>query len=190
MLKKGLFIVLLSLLSIIPLVGFEGRPVWGDPSRRVWHYGELVPLGVLLDQGVVPHCHDGSADGTLTCYDSKEELAAATGLDLPGADRSTIERLRSSGAVTVMQPDYYACVYEHAGFTGRSCALSQPWDDFGVIGFDNITSSIFIPVGAGWSRYFEYPRFGGGSAAFDVSVDNLAPFGWDDMISSAKWVSY
>ncbi len=188
--RKRLLIVLL-LLSIIPLVaGFDGHPVWGDRSRRVRYYGELVPFGALLDKGVMPHCHDGAADGVLTCYNTQEELAAATGLDLPDVDQAAVERLRSTGTVASVEAVYYGVVYEHIGFTGRSCALSLDYDDFRLIEFDNITSSIFIPAGAGWSRYYEHPYYGGQNWAFQVSVDDLRPIGCNDMISSAKRMSY
>jgi hypothetical protein len=93
--RKTLLVILLLVLGAAVLVGFEGRPVWGDPTSRVWYYGELVPFGALLDKGVEPKCHDllGMGKG-IVCYDSNEELAAATGCDLPGTDPTVVARLR------------------------------------------------------------------------------------------------
>jgi hypothetical protein len=91
--KKAIVVLLLALI-VVPLVGFDGRPAWGDPSGQVWYYGRLVPFGTLLDKGVVPHCHDGLGPGVLTCYDTNEELSAAIGVDLPGVDEAAVERLR------------------------------------------------------------------------------------------------
>ena len=83
--SKRLLVVLLLALSIISLLALDRRPVWGDPSQRVWYYGALVPFSVLLDNGIVPHCHDGLGPGNLTCYSTNEELSAATGVDLSSA---------------------------------------------------------------------------------------------------------
>ena len=189
MLRRSL-IVLLSLFSIIPLVGFDGRPARGDLSVRLWHYGELVPLGELLDEGVVPRCHDGSEDGILRCYNTKEELAAAVGFDLPGVDQATVERFRASGAVISSQATYYAIVWEHPGFEGRACALSQDHPDFRAIAFDNMTSSIWIPAGAGPSIYYDNVNYVGPGWVFYASVDDLNRAGCNDVISSARRLRY
>jgi hypothetical protein len=91
--KKALLVILLLVLGAAGLVGFEGRPEWGDPTGRVWYRGELVSIGVLLDTGVVPHCYNGP-DGGVICWDTDEEVAAATGWDIAGADPVAVARLR------------------------------------------------------------------------------------------------
>jgi len=188
--RKKLLIALLAALSIIPLAGFGGRSLRGDPSQRVRYYGQFVPFGELLDKGVTLQCHDGARDGTLTCYNTPEELAAATGLDLPGVDRTAVERYRSAGAVIPMQATYYAVLYERAGYAGSACALSQNMPDLRVVQFDNITSSIFIPSGAGSSMYYENISYGGPGWLFSASIDDLNRAGCNDMISSAQRLGY
>lgn len=189
MLKK-LVIVFLSVLSIVPLAGFGGPSPRGDLSQRVWYYGKLVPFGELVDKGVVPQCHDGSKDGIPTCYNTPEELAVATGLDLPGLNRAAIERYRTANTLATTQATYYAVVYEHAGYGGSAFALSQSLADFRTIIFDNITSSIFIPTGAGSSMYYENVNYGGSGWLFSASIDDLSRTGCNDMISSAQRLSY
>ncbi|HOG46906.1 MAG TPA: beta/gamma crystallin-related protein [Anaerolineae bacterium] len=185
--SKRLLVVLLLALSIISLLALDRRPVWGDPSQRVWYYGALVPFSVLLDNGIVPHCHDGLGPGNLTCYSTNEELSAATGVDLADVDRATVERLRSTGAVTVVPASYYAVLWEHVGFRGRNVILSGDYYDLGTVLFDNITSSIEVPDGAGYSTYYAYRNYGGISYVFDQSIRDLRTCGLNDMISSAPW---
>jgi hypothetical protein len=97
--SKTLLVILLLVLGAALLVAAKGDPVWGDPTGRVWYYGELVPFGVLLDKGVVPHCRDTLGMGMgIVCYDSNEELAAATGCDLLGTDPTVVARLRQEMA--------------------------------------------------------------------------------------------
>ena len=190
MLRRSRLLVTMALLVMIstPLAGFAaGRPEWGDPSKRVWYRSQLVPFGELLDKGVVPHCHDGLGPGIITCYDTKEELVAATGADLSGVDRAEVERLRASGAVTQVQGDWYACVWEGIGLTGRSFLLQHDeYRDFQEILFDNITSSIEIPAGAGYSTYYAEPGYEGGNWAFCTTKTDLSLYGFDNMISSAR----
>lgn len=50
--------------------------------------------------------------------------------------------------------------------------------------FDNITSSIEIPGGAGYSTYYADPSYGGISWAFYATKTDLGPYGLDNMISS------
>lgn len=108
--RRGKSILALMLLVVMStfLVGFDGRSERGDLSRLVWYYGELVPFGVLLDNGVVPQCHDGLGPGIITCYDTREELAAATGVDLAGVDKAAVEQPRSTDAVAQVQAGCYA----------------------------------------------------------------------------------
>ena len=183
---RKVIVVLLLLLIVSPLVGFKGHPVWGDPSGRVWYYGELVPFGTLLDKGVVPHCHDGLGSGVLTCFDTNEELSAAIGVDLPGVDSAAVERLRATGAVTQADAAFFSILYEHIGFGGRSVALSADCDDLRKIFFDDITSSIEIPAGAGYSTYFLEPGYAGPNWIFARSVSDLRAAGCNDAISSAR----
>lgn len=187
--RRKVLIVVLSLLSIIPLVGFGGRSARGDLSQRVWYYGGLAPFSELLDKGVVPQCHDGSKEGILTCYNTAEELAAATGLGLPGVDLAAAEGYRAAGTVTPMQATYYAVVYEHVGYGGSACALSLDLADFRIIEFDNITSSIWIPPDAGSSIYYEKINYGEPAWVFRTSIDDLSRAGCNDMISSARRLS-
>ncbi|HXF68950.1 MAG TPA: hypothetical protein VNK89_04015 [Thermoflexus sp.] len=91
----GLMALAVGVVALLSL-GAASRPAWGDPSRPVWYYGRLVPFGELLARGVVPHCHDGLGPGIITCYDTNEELAAATGLDLPGTDPVRVQALRNA----------------------------------------------------------------------------------------------
>jgi DNA-binding winged helix-turn-helix (wHTH) protein len=92
-------IVLLTGLIIL-LVG--GAYVWRqlprDPRTVVWYHNHRVPLAVLrvIQQG--NYCTVGP-NGTIYCFDTKEELAAATGLPMPGADPEAVRRLQESGAV-------------------------------------------------------------------------------------------
>jgi len=183
---KRLLVVLLLALIVIPLLGFSGRPVWGDPSQRVWYYGELVPFGGLLDKGVVPHCHDWLGPGNLTCYDSNEEMTAATGVLLEGVDRAAVEKLRATGTVTMVPASYYATLWEHVGLTGRNVMLSGDCHDLGLVLFDNITSSIELPSGAGYSTYYVYPNYQGVNYAFAETISDLRPYGFNDVISSVQ----
>lgn len=183
---KQAIIVLLLALIVVPLVGFGGRAPWGDPSGRVWYYGKLVPFGTLLEKGLVPHCHDGLGSGVLTCYDTNEELSAAIGVDLPGVDEAAVERLRATGAVAPAGTSFYSIVYEHVDFGGRNVALGADCDDFGKIFFDNITSSIQVLDGAGYSTYFMEPGYGQPSWLLDRSVADLRTAGCNDVISSAR----
>ena len=72
--SKRLLVVLLLALSIISLLDLDRRPVWGDPSQRVWYYGASVPFSVLLDNGIVPHCHDDRGWESHR-YSTNEELS-------------------------------------------------------------------------------------------------------------------
>jgi hypothetical protein len=188
--RRKLVIVLLSVLSIVPLAGFGGPSPRGNLSQRVWYYGKLVPFSELLDKGVVPQCHDASKDGIPTCYNTPEELAVATGLELPGVDRAVVEASRTGGTLAITQATYYAVVYENAGYGGGAFALSQSLADFRTIMFDNITSSIFVPSGAGSSMYYENINYGGSGWLFNASIDDLSRAGCNDMISSAQRLGY
>jgi hypothetical protein len=185
-----LTIVVLALVFTPLLISAAGRPEWGDPSKRVWYRGQLVPFGELLRRGVEPQCHDGLGPGIITCYDTKEELAAATGVDLAGVDQAIVEELRASGAVAQVRGSWYACVWDGVGLTGRSFLLSSDYSNFREILFDNITSSIQIPAGAGYSSYFAGPQYGPPSMAFNATEPDLRIFGFDNMISSARKGSY
>jgi hypothetical protein len=175
-------------LSTALLVGFEGQPVWGDPTGRVWYYGELVPFGTLLDKGIEPHCHDALGKGTVTCYNSNEELAAATGCDLPGVDKAAVEHLLATGAVSPLQSarSCYAVVYDAINYGGRNFCLEYDYNDFRAIYFNDITSSIEIPSGAGYSRYYAAINYSGDSRAFYSSVPDLRSYNFNDVISSAR----
>lgn len=187
--RRKLVIVFLSVLSIVPLAGFGGPSPRGNLSQCVWYYGKLVPFSELLDKGVVPQCHDGSKDGIPTCYNTPEELAAATGLELPGVDRAVVEASRTGGTLAITQATYYSVVYENAGYGGAAFALSQSLADFRTIMFDNTTSSILIPDGAGPSMYYEKVNYGEPAWAFYASMDDLSRVGCNDMISSARRLS-
>jgi hypothetical protein len=184
-----MLVVLGLVLSTALLVGFEGRPVWGDPTSRVWYYGELVPFGTLLDKGVEPKCHDllGMGKG-IVCYDTNEELAAATGCDLPGVDRAEVEHLLATGAVLPVEPaaSCYAVVYDAINYGGRNFCLQYDYNDFRAIHFNDITSSIAIPAGAGWSRYYAAINYSGTSWPFMSSVPDLRSYNFNDVISSAR----
>ena len=168
------------------LVGFAGRSERGDLSKRVWYYGQLVPFGELLDEGVVPQCHDGLGPGVITCYDTKEELAAATGVGLAGVDKVVVERLRSASTVAQVQGDWYACLHDGIGLKGDSFLLMYDYPDLKKALFDNITSSIEIPGGAGYSTYYADPGYGGINWAFCTTKNDLRPYGLDNMISSVR----
>jgi len=163
----------------------EPTPVWGNPSRPVWYYGELVPFGELLAKGIEPHCHDGLGSGVITCYDTNEELAAATGIDLPGVDKAAVQHLRTTGAVSQVLCNYYSIVYEHINYGGRNFALCYDYNDFRSINFNDITSSIYIPYGAGYSTYFQHINYGGDKRSFNSSVSDLRDYDFNDVISSA-----
>jgi hypothetical protein len=184
--KKMMIVVGLVLCTVL-LVGFDSRPGWGDPTGRVWYRGELVPIGVLLDEGIEPHCHDALGKGIVTCYESDEELAAATGWDVPGTDKAKVESLRSTG-VSSIQPaaTYYAVVYEAINYGGRNFYLVYDYNDFRAIYFNDITSSISIPWDAGTSRYYAAINYSGDSIPFSSSVADLRSYNFNDVISSAR----
>ncbi|MCS7351636.1 hypothetical protein [Thermoflexus sp.] len=181
----GVVAVALGGLALIGL-GAAARPSWGDPAGPVWYYGRLVPIGERLARGVEPKCHDGLGPGILTCYDTNEELAAATGLDLPGVDRARVEQLRQSGAVVPVGCAYYAVLWEHASYGGRNFVLCYDYNDLRSVHFNDIASSIFIPSGAGVSAYFEHINFGGDRRTFTVSIPDLQVYSFNDRISSAR----
>lgn len=183
--KKKILVVLQLLISATLLVGFAGQPVWGSPSLPVWYYGELVPFGELLAEGIEPHCHDGLGPGIITCYDTNEELAAATGLDLRGADKAAVQHLRSTGAVPEILCDYYSIVWQDINYGGRNFALCYDYNDFRTINFNDITSSIEIPSGAGYSTYFQHVNFGGDKRSFNSNVSDLRDYDFNDVISSS-----
>lgn len=157
-----------------------------SPYVPVWYYGRLVPFEELLNQGIQPHCHDGRGPGVITCYNTNEELAAATGLDLPGVDRAKVEQLRQTGTVLPIQCPYYAVVWEDTYYGGRNFALCYDYNDFRSINFNDLTSSISIPSGAGASTYFEHINFGGDRRTFSVSIPDLRLYNLNDAISSAR----
>jgi len=161
-------------------------PPQGSSYVPMWYYGRLVPFEDLLKQGVEPHCHDGRGPGIITCYNTNEELAAATGLDLPGIDRTKVETLRRTGAVAPAQCAYYAVIWEHIYFGGRNFALCYDYNDFRSINFNDQTSSIFIPSGSGASTYFEDINYGGGRRTFTTSIPDLRTHNFNDVISSAR----
>lgn len=161
-------------------------PSAGTAYAPVWYYGRLVPFEELLNQGIEPHCHDGRGPGVITCYNTNEELAAATGLDLPGVDRDRVEQLRRSGAVLPAQCAYYAVVWQDIYYGGRNFALCYDYNDFRSINFNDITSSIFIPSGAGASTYFEHINYGGDQRTFTMSIPDLRAYNFNDVISSAR----
>lgn len=74
------------------------RQAPGDPTILVWYRRQRVPLGLLWVTQRGQHCCEGP-DGSLYCFDTREERAAALGVSLPGADPQMLERLRESGAV-------------------------------------------------------------------------------------------
>ena len=159
------------------------------PSPRyvpVWYYGQLVPFEALLAQGIEPHCHDGRGPGIVTCYRTNEELAAATGLELPRVHPEAVETLRRQGAVVPVACAYYAVVWEHTYYGGRNFALCYDYNDFRAINLNDITSSIWIPSGAGASTYFEHINYGGDRRTFTASVPDLTAYGFNDRISSAR----
>jgi len=184
--KLSLSKIVMLIVASVFLVAFAGRAERGDLSKRVWYHGQLTPFGELLDKGVVPQCHDGMGRGMLTCYDTKEELAAATGVDLTGVDRVAVEQLRSAGIVAQVQADWYACLYDGLGLTGDSVLLWHDYTDLKEVLFDNITSSIEIPGGAGYSSYYADSDYGGSSWAFCTTKADLGPYGLDNMISSVR----
>ncbi|WP_322798839.1 hypothetical protein [Thermoflexus sp.] len=158
----------------------------GTASVPVWYYGQLVSIEELIQRGIQPHCHDGRGPGVITCYDTNEELAATTGLDLPGVDRARVEQLRQSGAVVPVGCAYYAVLWEHASYGGRNFVLCYDYNDLRSVHFNDIASSIFIPSGAGVSAYFEHINFGGDRRTFTVSIPDLQVYSFNDRISSAR----
>lgn len=92
-------IVLLAGLVILLLGGaYVWRQLPRDPRTVVWYHNRRVPLAVLrvIQQG--DYCTVGP-NGTIYCFDTKEELAAATGLPMPGVDPEAVRRLQESGTV-------------------------------------------------------------------------------------------
>ncbi|MCS7251728.1 MAG: beta/gamma crystallin family protein [Thermoflexus sp.] len=158
----------------------------GTTSVPVWYYGQLLPLRELIEREIQPHCHDGRGPGVITCYNTNEELAAATGLDLPGVDRARVEQLRQSGAVVPVACAYYAVLWEHAHYGGRNFALCYDYNDLRSVYFNDIASSIFMPSGAGVSTFFELTNFEGDWQTFNVSIPDLQFCSFDDRISSAR----
>lgn len=69
-----------------------------DPHALVWYRGHQVPASVLRIVNLGRHCCL-APDGGFYCFDSEEELAAATGMLLPGIDPEAVKELRESGAV-------------------------------------------------------------------------------------------
>jgi hypothetical protein len=111
----GLGLVLLGAGALALLgIGAATRLPWGDPARPVWYKGRLVPFGELIAQGIAPKRHDGAGPGVIACYDTNEELAAATGLDLPGTDPEKVRALRSAmgaGSMSTLPPCYVLVWY-------------------------------------------------------------------------------
>ncbi|NLT72762.1 MAG: hypothetical protein GXX94_01005 [Chloroflexi bacterium] len=184
--KSSILRIVVLIVASAFLVGFAGRPERGDLSTHVWYCGQRVPFGELLDRGVVPQCHDGMGRGIITCYDTKEELAAATGVGLAGVDRDEVERLRSSGTVAQVQGAWYACLHNGIDLTGDSFLLMYDYANLRDVLFDNITSSIEIPTGAGYSSYYTDPDYAGISWAFYTTKTDLRPYGLDNVISSVR----
>ena len=50
---------------------------------------------------------------------------------------------------------------------------------------NDITSSIEIPSGAGYSTYFQHVNYGGDKKSFNNNVSDLRDYNFNDIISSA-----
>lgn len=92
-------IVLLALLVVTLLAGiYVWRQLPRDPGAVVWYRSHRVPLAAfrIIKRG--GYC-TAAPDGAIYCFDTQEELAAATGLPMPGVDPEAVRRLWESGAV-------------------------------------------------------------------------------------------
>lgn len=89
----------LVLLLLALLAGcYLWRKLPENPRAVVWYHDQRVPLAALCIMQRGNHCAV-APDGHTYCFDTVDELAAATGLALPGADPEAIRRLQESGAV-------------------------------------------------------------------------------------------
>lgn len=91
-------VMLVGLVVLLLGGGYIWRQLPRDPRTVVWYRSHRVPLAVLrvIQQG--NYCTVGP-NGAIYCFDRKEELAAATGLPMPGVDPEAVRKLQESGAV-------------------------------------------------------------------------------------------
>ena len=124
------------------------------------------------------HCHDLDFP-VVHCYGSDEKLTAA--ISLWDAKRALDLGVSPDALAAV-----YVRVYEHAGYSGASLAISSSNADLGSLGWnDRITS--FISVGLA-GKFYEHVAYRGSVYPFTVnqSVSNVGD-AWNDRISSV-WV--
>jgi len=122
----------------VPLLWAE----WGDPAQRVWFEQRRIPFGEMWYQAKGrAFCHDGLGPGVITCYDTDEELAAATGIDLPGVDQAAVQHLRSTGAVPQVPGNYYSVVYAAINYAGDRRSFDSSASDLRDYNFNDVISS-------------------------------------------------
>jgi len=162
------------------------RAEWGDPTQRVWFGQQKLPFGVMWYQTKGrAFCHDGRGPGILTCFATAEELAAASGLALPGTEAKAVQRLREEGMVKPINCAVYVVLYEHPNYQGRALALCHDVPDLKDVLFDGLASSLWIPPGQAALGY-KAPAFAGSAHLFSQSLPSLTHLGLDKALHSIR----
>jgi|GEM_PF-889655 len=162
------------------------RAKWGDPTQQAWFEQRKAPFGVMWYQTKGrAFCHDGRSPGILTCFATAEELAAATGLALPGAEAKAIQRLREESAVNPIGCTVYIVLYEHPDYQGRTLALCHDVPDLKDVLFDGLASSLWVPPGKA-AVGFEAPAFAGSAHLLSQSLPSLIPLALDEPLHSIR----
>ena len=164
----------------VPILGAE----WGHPAQMIWFGQQTLPFGVMWYQTKgQTFCHDGRGPGILTCFATAEELAAATGLPLPGTKAEIVPSSQN-----VAEPAgcaVYVVLYEHSSYQGRALALCYDEPDLRDVLFGGLASSLWIPPGKA-AVGFEAPIFRGPAHLFSQSLPSLAPLGMDKALHSIR----
>lgn len=157
---------------------------WGNPMQRVWFGQQTLPFGVMWYQTKgQAFCHDMRGPGILTCYATAEELAAATGLSLPGTRAEIVQSLQN--VVEPVGRAVYVVLYEHSNYQGRALALCHDVPDLSDVLFGGLASSLWIPPGKA-AVGFEAPILKGSAHLFSQSLPSLAPLGIDKALHSIR----
>jgi DNA-binding winged helix-turn-helix (wHTH) protein len=160
------------------------RAEWGNPTQRVWFGQQTLPFGVMWYQTKgQAFCHDRQGPGILTCFATAEELAAATGLPLPGTKAEIVQP--SQNVAGPAGCAVYVVLYEHSNYQGRALALCHDVPDLSDVLFDGLASSLWIPSGKA-AVGFEATIFRGSAHLFPQSLPSLAPLGIDKALRSIR----
>lgn len=164
----------------VPILGAE----WGHPAQTIWFGQQTLPFGVMWYQTKgQAFCSDMRGPGILTCFATAEELAAATGLSLPGTKAEIVQS--SQNIMELASCAVYVVLYEHSNYQGRALALCHDVPDLSDVLFDGLASSLWIPPGKA-AVGFETTTFRGPAHLFSQSLPSLASLGIDKALHSIR----